>query len=126
MGGVIRFTIPGPPVPKPAMKRSDAWRKRPCVLRYWAWCDLARMCAKAAGLPASSKVVERFEIVAYFAPPTDKQCRIGKPHKQTPDADNILKAAGDALFKRDEGLYDVSAKKYWAQVSRLEVTVTLE
>lgn len=126
MGRVIRFTIPGPPMGKPRMTRSDRWKQRDCVLRYRAWADLARMCAKSAGCPIDALAVARLEIVAYFAPPSDKQARIGKPHRQTPDIDNVAKAFSDAVFKRDEGLYDVAAKKYWAQVSRLEVIVTLE
>lgn len=122
---LIRFTVPGPPCPKPAMKASDRWRKRPCVLRYWAWCDLARMCAKAAGCPTDASEVKRFDIVCYFAPPEKKQDRLGKPHRQTPDASNCLKSAEDALFKRDEGLYAVSSEKYWGKVSRVEITVEL-
>lgn len=121
----IKFTIPGPPCPKPAMKASDRWRKRPCVLRYWAWCDLARMCAKAAGLPDDANLVERFSIVSYFTPPETKQDRIGKVHRQKPDASNLLKAAEDALYKRDEGLGWVESKKFWGKVSRVEVTVEL-
>ena len=122
---LIKFTVPGPPCPKPSMKASDRWRKRPCVLRYWAWCDLARMCAKAAGCPTDSQLVKRFTLAAYFKPPDSKQDRIGKPHKQTPDADNLMKAGGDALFKRDEGLADVTITKHWGKVSRVEITVEL-
>ena len=27
------------PVAKPRMTRSDKWKKRPCVMRYWEFCD---------------------------------------------------------------------------------------
>jgi Holliday junction resolvase RusA-like endonuclease len=127
MGKVIRFTVPGPPCPKPAMKASDRWRKRPCVLRYWAWCDLCRMCAKAAGCPEDAGEVARFSIVCYFAPPEGKkyESRIGQPHLHRPDASNLLKAGEDALFKNDEKLSSVASEKFWGKVSRTEITVEL-
>jgi len=27
------------PLPKPRMVKSDAWRKRPCVVKYWQYKD---------------------------------------------------------------------------------------
>jgi Holliday junction resolvase RusA-like endonuclease len=123
MGKVIRFTVPGPPTGKPRMTRGDRWKKRPCVLRYWAWADLARMCAKAAGCPTDSKQIASLSWVAYFAPPESKQDRLGKLHQQKPDRDNVDKALLDALFTDDSGIAKGTLEKRWAKVSRLEVTV---
>lgn len=36
------ISYPLTPVPKPRMTKSDAWRKRPCVMRYWAFKDKVR------------------------------------------------------------------------------------
>src|SRR5688572_7856631 len=98
--GQVCFTIPGLPVGQPRMTRRDKWKRRPCVMRYRAWADSARIAAGV--LPDPSKVIS-FDWKAFFPPPDSwsKKRRaeaIGKPHRSSPDRDNIDKAILDALF----------------------------
>lgn len=123
-----QFTIVGDPVGAPRMTRSDRWRKRPCVQRYFAWRDKAR---EAAGELPPVESITHFEVIAYFSPPVSwsrkkREAAIGKPHRTRPDADNILKAAGDALFPEDSGLHAVTASKYWDTAERVEIYIDYE
>jgi Holliday junction resolvase RusA-like endonuclease len=102
-------TIYGKPVGKPRMTRRDKWQQRPCVLRYRAWCDLARLVA--FGNPFTKVTLStptRITVVAYFAHKTRRG-----PHTMKPDADNITKAVKDALFINDEMVYREAIVKYW-------------
>jgi len=38
---------------------------------------------------------------------------VGRPHKQKPDLDNLLKALLDAVFDEDCEIWDIQATKYW-------------
>lgn len=114
--------IYGVPIGKPRMTRADRWKKRPCVMRYRVWADLARQVvygdlAMKARLLAPTEIV----VMAYFEPPKGKR-RLG-PHTQKPDGDNILKAVCDALFQNDEMIYKKTVEKYWTNgKARVEVT----
>lgn len=114
----IRFTIPGRPVPKPRMTRSDKWKKRPCVLRYRAFADLAR--ASGGDLPDPNTIME-VRCVAYFKP--TRKSLDGQRHRQKPDSSNLLKAVEDALFREDSALADVVARKRWGLPERVEVEI---
>ena len=135
-GGVLKTATPvanpalspiliiyGKPLGKPRMTRKDKWAQRKCVLRYWAWCDLAR---HVAFLDTQKKDTldspTRIQVVAYFTHKT----RTG-PHLLKPDGDNILKGVCDALFVNDEMIYDKAVKKLWTGGrERVEVLVTKE
>jgi Holliday junction resolvase RusA-like endonuclease len=123
----ITFTAKGKPVGKPRMTRRDKWQQRACVLRYRDFCDRLRAVA-----PCNLNDFDCFaiKVVAYIAVKDSwsekrKKCSNGTPHRSKPDADNILKAVGDALFKDDSGLWDVQCKKYWclAGDERTDITV---
>lgn len=120
-----QFTIEGDPIGAPRMTRSDRWRKRPCVLRYFAFRDRAR---KAAGELPPVEQISHVEIIAYFSPPASwsrkkREAAIGKPHRSKPDLDNIFKAIGDSLFSEDSGLACITASKYWDTAERVEVFI---
>ncbi len=113
----IEFSVPGKPVGKPRMTRSDTWKARPSVLRYRAWADVARLClAEAGGLPDGFEAIG-IEMTAYIKMasswPKKKRTELGGTiHQQKPDADNLLKCA-DALFKEDKGIVYTAAVKFW-------------
>jgi hypothetical protein len=118
------ITIPGQPIGKPRMTRADAWKKRPCVLRYWAWCDKARRAADGK-IP---REIEGVNIRAFFAMPDSwsHQKRLqmdGTKHYQKPDFDNVQKAVADALLENDEIIADAVFSKRWTNgEGRIEVT----
>jgi Holliday junction resolvase RusA-like endonuclease len=111
----IRITIKGQPIGKPRMTDADRWKKRPCVMRYWAWCDRAR---EARGDKLKGADIEGVIIRAFFAMPdswshSKKLQMDGKKHFDTPDYDNVAKACGDALMDNDEILADAFIQKRW-------------
>ena len=111
------------PMGKPRMVASDRWRKRPCVLRYWEFkAELLRLMAKS-GIKASE---ECLSISFYMAMPKSwakkkKAKMLGQPHKQKPDIDNLVKGFLDAVLEEDCTVWDISAKKFWAEEGRIEI-----
>ena len=104
--------IPVIPCPAPRMTRADAWKKRPCVLKYRAFKDDLRHYIKDVPVP----------LKIHFALPmpdswSDKKRKAmnGQPHTQKPDIDNLLKAFMDALLKDDSHVWTVTASKGWAE-----------
>ena len=121
----LTFTVPGPPMGKPRMTRRDAWKKRPCVMRYWDYC--ARIRQAAGRLPPNP---DGLMATVYLAMPESwsdkkKADTLGQPHRQKPDYDNIAKSLGDALFTEDCLIWRGGPiMKFWcADNERTEITV---
>jgi Holliday junction resolvase RusA-like endonuclease len=132
-----RFVVPGEPIPKPRMTAADRGsnrrgkgrgyhRMRPVVQRYVNWCRVAELAAPK-DLPASPLTLS---ITAYLPIPQSwskkrqRECA-GQPHRVKPDADNLLKACSDALWKQDSRIYHMSGTKLYddGQGPRLVVVV---
>src|SRR5215510_7883512 len=108
------FVIPGEPMAAPRQVHSDRWNVRPRVARYRTWCELARLHAPKNLTSTPQKVV----IKAYFSIPASwpekkKKAMSWAPHRSKPDADNIIKAVLDALWKQDSCVSFVSCLKLW-------------
>lgn len=120
-----KIVVPGDPVAKPRQTRSDKWKERPCVVRYRQWADKAR---EAAGIvPAAA---QRADILIYLPLPQSlsqkKRAEMaGTPHTVKPDIDNLIKSSLDALLKRDQGIHEISAKKFWEDADGPRVEITL-
>ena len=102
------------PVAAPRMTHADRWKRRPCVIKYFAYRDQVRDQAQAMGVTLS----ERFSVEFYLPMPRSwskrkKQDHDGKPHQVKPDADNLLKAWMDC-FGEDFAVWSVSASKFWS------------
>lgn len=121
----LHIVIEGQPIGKPRMTAADRWKKRACVLRYFAWSDKAR---KAAGDRLNGRNIEGVTIRAFFAMPeswshSKKLQMDGAKHFQKPDFDNIQKAVADALLENDEIIADSTFSKRWTLGEpRVEVT----
>lgn len=123
--GVYQFTIPGPAPGAVRQTQSDKWKKRPCVVKYREWCDLARSICHP--LPPANRV-RIIKIVAHYEPPVSwsKRARaavISHIKRTKPDGDNILKACADALWKNDEALGDQAVSRRYDWTARLEITI---
>ena len=99
------------PIAKCRMTRSDRWRKRPCVMRYWKFKDEV----KKLGI----KVEDHDTIVFHIPMPKSwstikREEMDGAPHKQKPDIDNLLKALLDALFDDDSHISAIRVRKHWS------------
>ena len=119
------FTILGDPMGKPRMTRADAWKKRKCVLKYFAWADKARL--QAGGI---HKGIKRIIITAYLSMPNSwsvkrKEIMRGTPHNSKPDCDNVLKAVMDSVLERDQEVFDAHVRKFWDNKNnpRIEVMI---
>lgn len=102
------------------MTKSDKWKKRPAVVRYFNFKD-------AINAEFTGTLEPVFKVIFYVPMPkswSDKKRRemSNKPHQQKPDIDNYLKAFMDALCLDDSYVYDVHAKKFWANTGSIELT----
>lgn len=100
------------PVPKPRMTRSDAWRKRDCVLNYYSFKDEIKLQARNYVLPDSFRVVFGVPFPRSYGRKKRLEL-VGKPHQTKPDVDNYTKAIMDVLRDDDSGVWHVDAKKIW-------------
>jgi len=122
---VIRFTVYGDPVGAPRMTQQDKWKQRPCVMRYRAWKDAARL---AAGQLPDANSVMRLSWVAYFSPPPSwsakkRHLAYGTLHRSRPDRDNVDKAVLDALFSEDSAIASGTIEKRWGVAERIEIEI---
>lgn len=102
------------------MTKSDKWKKRPAVVRYFNFKD-------AIHAEFGGNLEPVFKVVFHVPMPkswSDKKRKAmcSKPHQQRPDVDNYLKAFMDALCDDDSYVYDVHAKKFWAHEGSIELT----
>lgn len=109
------------PVPKPRMTKSDRWKKRPAVTRYWAFCDQLR--EQWGDEPLPEAVSMFFQLPMPNSWSKKKKAELaGKPHKQRPDIDNLMKAVMDALCEDDSYIHSVKARKEWSKIGAIVLT----
>ena len=107
------------PIPKPRMTQRDKWKKRPVVLRYFAYRDEVK--AKGVFLPESN-----YHVIFILPMPKSwskkkKALHKHQPHQQTPDKDNLEKALLDAVFKDDSKIWDGRVSKIWGDTGAIVV-----
>lgn len=109
------YEFPIKPMPKPRMTRADAWKSRPCVVKYWEFKEHLLYEAKkldfklgnafhvklAISMPKSWSEKKKFEMM-------------GCPHDGKGDIDNFVKAIMDCMLKQDKTVYKIIAEKYWS------------
>jgi Holliday junction resolvase RusA-like endonuclease len=113
----MKYEINITPMGKPRMVKSDAWKKRPCVVRYWAFKDdLNYLCDKAGyRLEKSMYATFHFQMPKSW-PKKTKLEKMGTPHDQRSDLDNCVKAICDCLLPSgDEKVWLIGVNKIWAE-----------
>lgn len=110
------------PHPKPRMTRSDKWKKRPIVERYFAYCNLLKMIDNLSGgkltlITNSGRVGMKFGL---SVPKSRKEVE-GDPHKVTPDLDNFCKAVLDAICDNDSHVHELHLKKEYSDHPYIKV-----
>ncbi len=113
-------SYPITPVAAPRMTRRDKWEKRPCVLQYRAFRDEVRL--RGVKLVPPCKVT----FFVPMPPSWSKRRRAdfaGKPHMNTPDVDNLLKALLDSVFRDadDAHIWSIWPEKRWAEQGSITV-----
>lgn len=110
------------PIGKPRMTRSDRWRKRDCVRRYFAFKDELKNQARIANFTLGGRVVVEFHIpMPKSWSKKKRELMNGIPHQSKPDIDNCLKALFDSLLEDDSTIWAVTASKYWSEQGRIEI-----
>jgi len=99
------------PMGKPRMTRSDAWKKRPCVMRYWEFKDTCK--AQGLAVPESDSHLIFILPMPKSWSKKKKLLMDGKAHQSKPDIDNITKAVLDAVYKDDSKVWDLRTTKLW-------------
>ncbi len=129
---VSRVTVPfifkGKVMSKPRMTRGDRWKKRPCVLAYWAWKDdLNKQFPGHLGMAISLSWDAYIKIPKSWSK-KKKAAMMGQPHRQKPDRDNIDKAILDALFPEDKTISSGLIAKFWEDEKgeRIEMAIVYE
>jgi len=102
------------PVPKPRMTRSDAWKKRDCVVKYYDFKDALQLQARLEKfeLPDSFRVVFGIPFPRSYGK-SKRDELLGQPHQIKPDIDNYVKALMDCLKDSDADVWHVDAQKIW-------------
>ncbi len=99
------------PIPAPRQTRRDAFKPRPCVLRYRAYRDELRI--------YHMQIPQPFYHVIFVLrmpsrwPQQQRASMHGKPHQQKPDKDNLEKALLDSVFENDCHIWDGRVTKVW-------------
>ena len=106
------------PVSAPRMTRSDKWKKRPCVMRYFAFRDQVK--------EAKIQLQSPCKITFYIPMPDSWSGRKradfnGKPHMNKPDIDNLTKALLDSVFDDDAHMWSISVEKFWSEKGAITV-----
>ena len=107
------------PIPKPRMTKSDAWKKRACVQRYWAYKDEVKF--------NNIRVPECGYWIIFIMPMPKswskkiKEKMVGRPHQQKPDKDNLEKALLDAIWQDDAHIWDGRVSKVWGYEGKIVV-----
>ncbi len=112
----MKYEIAITPMGKPRMVRSDAWKRRPCVTRYWAFKDELNDLCEKAGYTQRNELYAVFQIpMPKSWSPSKKKLMMGLVHNQKFDIDNIAKAILDCLLPSgDEKVHTVCVKKVWS------------
>ena len=110
------------PTTKPRMTQRDKWLRppRPCVQRYWAFCDEVRGCGVC--LPESGASITFLVPMPKSWSKKKRAEYEGKKHQQTPDLSNLLKALEDAVHTNDAHIWQYSGlRKIWAKEGGIKI-----
>lgn len=115
--GVIEIEVT--PMGKPRQTQRDKWDKRACVVRYRDLADQLRAVARLTGYKLTEALYVDFYLpMAKSWSKKKKAEKLGSPHDQKPDIDNMCKTVMDALSKEDKGVYECFARKFWSESGR--------
>ena len=101
------------PLGKPRMTKSDAWKKRECVARYWNFKNELKRALSANDLPVPYEMVVFIPMPKSWSKKKRDAMRHTK-HESKPDKDNIEKAILDSIFDDDSAVWSGLVSKLWA------------
>ena len=111
------------PCTKPRMTQRDKWKKRPRVLKYFAFRDEVKL--RGVEYPESGAHII-FHIPLPKSRTKKKRALMdGKPHQQVPDKDNLDKVLMDAAYDNDCRVWDSRVTRLWAFKGAREIKAML-
>lgn len=123
--GRVNFTIKVCPMGAVRMNKSDAWKKRPAVLRYFAFKNvLKREVGELKLIPDGAEMVFHFPVMPSWSK-KKQAAMIGQPHRSKPDKDNCEKAVLDSILSEDSGVWYGTQKKLWCKAGDERIELTL-
>jgi Holliday junction resolvase RusA-like endonuclease len=108
------------PVPKPRMTSADKYLHRPIVQRYWRYKDALNSLAPNWKLPDERTWLIFVMPITKSWTKKKKALRLGQPHQQKPDKDNLEKGFLDA-WGEDKQFWDGRSTKVWGKSGSIYV-----
>ena len=96
------------------MTQRDHWKQRPAVMAYRTYCDELRLKLPGYELPVSLNVTFWLPMPASWSK-KKRQEKVGTPHDQKPDIDNLAKGFMDVFKAEDKHVAALICRKYWAE-----------
>lgn len=93
--------------------KADSWKKRPAVVKYYAYKNLLAFLLNRMGY----KQEEKLNIIFYLPIPKsfrNREIYHLKEHHKKPDLDNLVKAFLDAVAKQDNYICQINATKLYS------------
>lgn len=118
-----RIVINVDPMGKPRMTRRDKWKKRPVVTKYNGYKDIINLNMKW-------DIGDVLDIHFIMPMPKSwskkkKEEMNGKPHKNKPDLDNLIKGVKDAVLKEDSHVWKyIEPTKRWGYEGKIIIQKT--
>lgn len=106
------------PTPAPRMTQSDKWKKRPCVMAYFAFKDRCK--SNGVTIPEVPYIIFNIAMPGSWSIKKKREMN-GTPHRQKPDLDNLCKGLWDSVFEDDSHIWSVRAEKRWAFTPSIEI-----
>jgi len=106
------------PCPAPRMTKSDKWKQRPRVMRYFAFRDHVKVLRIH---------IPEYCLIRFWVPmpaswsAKKKALHVGKPHLVKPDVDNLSKALFDSVYQSDAHIWKLNAEKVWSYEGAIEI-----
>lgn len=129
------YRIPIVPRPAPRQGRADRWGTSARTLLYHQFKDDLRAKAQAMGFKSPEELIPENAWLIFRIPiprgvkGKKRADRVGQPHQQTPDIDNLEKAVLDCFFSKknpvledygnrgDQHIWDLRGTKVWTEPS---------
>ena len=104
------------PCSKPRMTQRDKWKKRQCVVNYFAFRDRIRQ--ELTTIYSDQLLGHGLDVIFKVEMPKSwskkkKAKMAGEPMQSKPDIDNYIKGLLDAMYKEDKLVWSISAMKIW-------------
>lgn len=117
---MVIYKIDIDPMGAPRMVQSDKWKKRPIVLKYFAYRDEIR---KHEVLLSETLDIEFHIEMPKSWTMKKKHDYNGKPHQSKPDIDNLIKGFLDT-YPEDKTVHSVKAKKVWSKKGQIVLRIS--